>query len=265
MQAHPEREAFGLHADLPYRPPLHVDVQGRGPRTLWVHGAMDEPTRTWQAQSDLAARWTLMRIARRGTPPSPPAEGNNYQADADDIVDLLDAPAHVVAHSYGCVGALLAAKRVPERVITLALIEPPLYQLMPSDSEVMLVIERFEALRRIESADDYLPAFLATFLGGSPKRRPLSAEVRKLVELCMRERPPWTAQLPLDAIRESGLPVLVVSGGHSRLLELCADALARCLDPHATRLVLPGAGHAVQRLGKTFNDELEQFWREQAS
>ncbi|UOY03175.1 alpha/beta hydrolase [Blastococcus sp. PRF04-17] len=200
--------------------------------------------------------------ARRGTPPSPPAEGNDFAADAEDIAELIDAPTHVVAHSYGCIGTLLAVAKRPGLVATLTLVEPPAYQLLASDAEALRAMEAFEELRRVASPEEFLPAFLQAFLGAPAQRIPLDPSMRRLVELTMRERPPWTAELPLFTLRDAGTPILIVSGGHARLFEACADALAEELAPHAVRAVIRGAGHAVQRLGEPFNAALERFWRE---
>jgi pimeloyl-ACP methyl ester carboxylesterase len=246
-------------------PPLHVRTEGCGPRTLWVHGTMSDPIRTWSRQAALAERWTMVLPARRGTPPSPPAEGNDFAADAEDVAELIDAPTHVVAHSYGCIGTMLAVARRARHVSTLTLVEPPAYQLLRSDPEARAAVEAFDELRGIASPDEFLPAFLQTFLGAPAQRAVLDPEMRRLVELTMNERPPWTAELPLSALRESGTPVLVISGGHARLFEACADVLTEELSPHARRAVLHGAGHAVQRLGGPFNELIERFWEEQSA
>src|SRR3954453_9397654 len=116
---------------------LAVIREGDGPEVLLVHGGAS-PATTWGALASLRARWTLAFVHRRGYPPSPPpAEGRqDFLLDADDLVPLLDARPHVVAHSYGVLGALIAATRRPAQVRSLTLIEPPLYYLVPGDPEV---------------------------------------------------------------------------------------------------------------------------------
>jgi pimeloyl-ACP methyl ester carboxylesterase len=112
-----------------------VTREGEGPEILLVHGGAS-PSRTWGALKPLAARWTLLLVHRRGYPPSPPGR-HDFDLDAADIAALLDSRPHVVAHSYGVLGALIAATLRPEDVRSLTLIEPPLYQLLPEDPEVM--------------------------------------------------------------------------------------------------------------------------------
>src|SRR4051794_24788145 len=111
--------------------------EGEGPEVLLVHGGAS-PEATWGALAPLRARWTLARLHRRGYPPSPPPPDGrqDFDVDAADIGSLLGARPHVVAHSYGVLGTLIAAARAPARVRSLTLIEPPLYRLVPDDPEV---------------------------------------------------------------------------------------------------------------------------------
>jgi hypothetical protein len=73
----------------------------------------------------------------------------------------------------------------------------------------------------------------------------------------MVERPPAEAAIPLDSLARAPFPKLVVSGGHSEAFEAVCDLLEQRLG--AARVVLPGAGHSVQRLGTPFNDLLADF------
>src|SRR3954447_5385064 len=111
--------------------------EGEGSEVLLVHGGAS-PETTWGALAPLRARWTLARVYRRGYPPSPPPPGGrqDFEVDAADLASLLDARPHIVAHSYGVLGALFAATRAPARVRSLTLIEPPIYYLVPGDAEV---------------------------------------------------------------------------------------------------------------------------------
>jgi pimeloyl-ACP methyl ester carboxylesterase len=107
-----------------------------------VHGGAS-PAATWGALAPLGARWTLASVHRRGYPPSPPLDGRqDFAVDAADIFPLLSSRPHIVAHSYGVLGALIAAAQRPQDVRSLTLIEPPLYHLVPGDPEV----ERLERI-----------------------------------------------------------------------------------------------------------------------
>jgi len=73
----------------------------------------------------------------------------------------------------------------------------------------------------------------------------------------MVERPPSEAVIPFDVLEATPFPKLVVSGAHSAAFDAVCDVLEERLP--AERVVLPGAGHSVQRLGEPFNEVLTSF------
>jgi pimeloyl-ACP methyl ester carboxylesterase len=175
-----------------------------------------------------------------------------------DIVPLLGSRPHVLAHSYGVLGTLIAAARRPEDVRSLTLIEPPLYHLVPGDPEV----ERLEwigdvVLREGLDAD---PAVLREFLriAGAPgiDDRPLPEAVANGVRRAHGGRTPGEARPALERIRDAAVPSLVASGDHAPGIERICDALAVALD--AQRLVAPGAGHFVAA-APGFTERFERF------
>jgi pimeloyl-ACP methyl ester carboxylesterase len=242
--------------------PVAVIREGDGPEVLLVHGGAS-PRTTWGALEPLTARWTLALVHRRGYPPSPePADGRqDFDVDADDLAPLLEGDPHVVAHSYGVLGALIAATRRPEGVCSLTLIEPPLYFLAPADAEVAR-LERMgnEVLARGLGAD---PATLRHFLrlAGAPEvdEGPLPDDVANGVRRAHGGRTPSEARPALDVLRAAGVPCLVASGDHAAAIERVCDALAAELN--AERLVAPGAGHFVAA-APGFADRLEEFLRD---
>jgi pimeloyl-ACP methyl ester carboxylesterase len=74
----------------------------------------------------------------------------------------------------------------------------------------------------------------------------------------MREQPQWEVEIPLDALAPRHIPTLIFTGGWSRALDAVADTLAARLG--AQRMVIPGAGHGVQRVGEPFNQRVQAFW-----
>jgi pimeloyl-ACP methyl ester carboxylesterase len=235
---------------------IAVVREGEGPEILLVHGGAS-PKTTWRALAPLGARWTLAFVHRRGYPPSPSGR-QDFDVDAIDLQPLLAARPHVVAHSYGVLGTLIAATRMPEHVRSLTLIEPPLYYLVPGDPEV-------DRLERIGDAVlthglETEPAALREFLriAGAPDvgDGPLPEEVAHGVRRAHGGRLPGEARPALDVLREAPVPSLVASGGHSPALERICDALATRLN--AERLIAPGAGHFVAA-ADGFADRLERF------
>jgi pimeloyl-ACP methyl ester carboxylesterase len=240
---------------------IAVTREGQGPEVLLVHGGAG-PATTWSGLDPLKARWTLAIAYRRGFPPSPPApEGRqDFDLDADDLEPLLAQRPHVVAHSYGGLGALIAATRRPEGVRSLTLIEPPLFHLLPDDAE----LARFARI-----GDEFLaqgldtdPVALREFLriAGSPvpDDGPLPEGVVRAIRRAHGGRPPSEARPRLGVLRGAGIPMLVASGDHAPFIERAADALAEELG--AQRLVAPGAGHLVAAAAG-FAERLEGFLR----
>jgi pimeloyl-ACP methyl ester carboxylesterase len=233
--------------------------EGDGPEILLIHGGAS-PQATWGALAPLRARWTLASVHRRGYPPSPPPVNGrqDFEVDAADVAALLASRPHVIAHSYGVLGALIAASRRPDHVRSLTLIEPPLYHVVPGDPEI-------ERLERIGDAVltqglDADPGILREFLriAGAPgiDDGPLPEAVADGVRRAHGGRLPGEARPQLDALREVGISSLVASGDHTPGIERICDALAAALD--AERLVAPGAGHFVVA-APGFAEELERF------
>jgi pimeloyl-ACP methyl ester carboxylesterase len=236
---------------------IAVTREGVGPEVLLVHGGASAAT-TWAGLATLSRRWTLVFAHRRGYPPSPsPIERQDFEVDAADLVPLLDGRPHVVAHSYGVLGALIAATRRPTKVQSLTLIEPPLYYLVPDDAEVARLEQLGDEalIHGLEANPDRLREFLR--LAGAPvDDGPLSHDVARGVRRAHGGRLPGEARPELEILKAAGIPSLVASGDHSRGLERICDALATELG--AQRLVAPGAGHFVAA-APAFKDQLERF------
>jgi len=233
-----------------------VTRAGHGPEVLLVHGGAS-PEHTWRGLEPLTAHWTLASMHRRGFPPSPPPRSGrgDFTEDAADLAPLLVDRPHLVAHSYGGTGALLATAEHPVRSLTL--IEPAVH-LLHDDREA-------EHLRKIgETAlaegprtdPETLRKFLRIAGSPVPDDGPLPDEVMAAVRRAHGTRSPYEAELPLERLRELRIPVLVVSGGHCPPMERTMDALAAALD--AQRLVAPGAGHFVAA-APGFADQLDTF------
>jgi len=242
--------------------PVLVEVHGDGPRLVFVHGAITNGPTAWAKQLPLAERWQLVVLTRPGFVPGPPIERCDFAPDAAAVAQLLDEPAHLVGHSYGGLIALLAAAQRPDAVRSLTVVEPPVFSLVRGNPLVEdAITQHLDAMR--EHGDDPR-AFMVFFterLGADPANvpDPLPDALRQGVELLIRERYPWEAEIPVDALAAGRFRTLVVSGNHSPLHEMMCDALADSLGARAERAVIEGRGHNVQRTGVAFNDRLERF------
>jgi pimeloyl-ACP methyl ester carboxylesterase len=241
------------------RPSLAVTREGGGPDVLLVHGGAS-PRTTWAGLEALAERWSLVSVHRRGYPPSPPEpdDRQDFDVDAADLDELLGDRPHVVAHSYGSLGTLIAAGRTPERFRSLTVIEPPLAHLVAGDPDVARLDRLGDAV--LTHGLDTDPAELREFLriSGAPgiTDGPLPEDVARGIRRAHGGRLPREARPDLAAIRSAGVPVLVASGDHTAGLETICDFLAAQLD--AERVVAPGAGHFVAQ-APGFAGRLEEF------
>lgn len=256
--------------------PVNVVAWGSGEPAICVHGSLSWGTFAFREQRPLARTRALLLPDRRGYGSSPPTPRADFDIDAADIAALLDGPADLVGHSYGAVVALLVAARRPGSVRTLTLVEPAAFALARGNPAVEQLIT---ALTEVRAAAPSLPSgeFVLRYLEALGYRRgadlpahlPLTSRSVRAAHATMTERPPWEAQIPLDALAEARRPTLVVSGRWNNLaagedavgrraFAAVGDALARVLE--AERVVIDGWAHGCQYSGKAFNDVLQAFW-----
>ncbi|MFR9774465.1 alpha/beta fold hydrolase [Micromonospora sp. MS34] len=196
--------------------PIHVTVwdgqAGRGDQVILVHGTMTWGLASFAHQQPLARHRRILLVDRRGFGASPDTDRSDYDVDADDIVGLMDRPSHLVGHSYGGVVAMLAAAGRPDRVSSLALIEPSALAVAAGQPVVAAALEanrRHVAASRSMSAEEYLRA---AYRGSAePVPEPFEFALRA-AETALRERPCWEATVPVDGIRRTGYPKLVLAG-----------------------------------------------------
>lgn len=187
--------------------------------------------------------------ARPGFASGPPAERVDFERDAAWLASSVVRPGdHLVAHSYGGVAALVAAPSLP--LGSLTVIEPPAFGVARGEPPVEAWLQRAAAL-----PDGDVDAFLE--LVGAPFRMPdeVPEDLRRDAQTFFTERRPQEASITLAPLP---YPVLVVTGDHEPAFEAVGDVLEREL--RAQRIVLPGAGHAVQN-APGFNEALERFVR----
>jgi pimeloyl-ACP methyl ester carboxylesterase len=225
-----------------------------------VHGSVVGAERTWRRQLALAERWTLVLPNRPGFAASPPLARGDFEAEAPLIAELLGEGAHLVGHSYGAVIALHAAALRPEAVLSLTVSEPGCMRVAAGDPAVDAQIAAGELLYRHASEFEPLQ-FLRAFRGGvgSTHETPeeLGGELLHGARLCMRERPPWEAEPPLEQLRVAPFAKLVISGGHSPVFEAVCDALAQGLA--ARRETVAGRGHTIPATGEPYNELVDAF------
>ena len=237
---------------------LATTSTGEGPPAWLVHGQLADPVRTWSRLRPVAERWRLIFVHRPGYGSSPAAGHSDWVTEGECLAETIEPGTHLVGHSYGAMVAMVAAAR--RRVASLTLVEPPAFSLTRGDPHVEAFIAYIEAIQANTEASSAhaLRGFLAGMDFPAEVPDELPAELADQVTLMRTERLPWGAAPPIAALASASYPKLVVSGGGGGPREHVANVLAVAIG--AERLIIPGGGHNVHRLGAPFNDALETFF-----
>lgn len=240
---------------------LFIEAWGAGRPVVMVHGSLATGAGEWQEQKPLAeAGYRLLVLDRRGYGNSPAAEGEDFLRDADDITEIIGDGAHVVAHSYGGLGAMFAAAQRPEAIHSLALLEPPAFTMTAdNDAAVRLV----DSVRGIWHEDLSNEAWFKRFLGAvgtDPASLPPAVleEAMPLVPMVRHSRPGWDREPPVAELTSAPFPKLVISGGHNSGFDAVCNVLADRIN--ASRVEIAGAGHEIQFTGAPLNQALLDLW-----
>lgn len=155
----------------------------------------------------------------------------------DTILGFCVGPSCVVAHSYGGPIAMSAARRRPDLIRALVLLEPAAYALARGVPAVGQHIDRMSPV--LDRAPDLDPAeFWSLFMSamtGQPPQPARSDEMHRAER--QRLLPgPWTLSTPTDVAGD--VPTLVLTGGWNDEYEAIADRIVG-----ARHEVLPGFGH----------------------
>jgi pimeloyl-ACP methyl ester carboxylesterase len=234
---------------------MHVEVVGRGPRLLLVHGSVGFGMEAWAAQRRLAERFTLVVPTRSGYPPNPPLDRIDFEDQARELAELLEPGDHLVGHSYGGVVSLLAAGRRPEALGSLTVLEPPAFGVALDDPAVRAFLGAFEP-DYPRDPRGYLEFFLPLVGTAIRLPDPLPPPLEAGARAAIAERFPNEAVIPFETLRSGSFPTLVVSGAHHPAFDAVCAVIERELE--AERAVVPGAGHPIAR-APGFNEVLERF------
>lgn len=240
---------------------VFVERWGVGTPVVLVHGSLATGTDEWQAQRPLADDgFQLVVFDRRGYGRSPAADGEDFVRDADDIAELMGDAAHLVGHSYGGLGVMLAAAMRPEATLSLTLLEPGAFALGQHDPAARALLADVRELWDQDLPNEEWVVRFLRLVGSNPDSLPreLIDSAVALGPVLRRGKPPFDPNLPLDELAAARFPKLVVSGGHSAGFDAICDDIAERIG--ASRTVVAGAGHEVQFAGRTLNDALKALW-----
>lgn len=247
--------------------PIHVTRRGDdGPVVVLVHGAAMPGRMSWALQKPLADRYQLWIVDRRGYGESPPVHRReDFEVDAQDLLQVAPEGSHLVGISYGAIGALLAASTEPERFTSLTIVECPAFTLAPGDPVAADTMNRLDALHEDTTLGDHgwFERFVDIIGAAGGFEDPLPSPFDATVPMVRRHRRSWDRDLPLDAIAAARLPVLVVTSGEHQAFDAVGDHLAAVLD--ARREYIGGHGHLVPLAAEQFNGLLDDFLTKQGA
>ena len=198
---------------------LNLVVWGEGVPVILVHGSMSTGIETFTEQKPLSDAFRLILLDRRGYGGSPFTRCSDFEVDAQDIVDLLEHPAHLVGHSYGAVACLIAAARQPAMILSLTVIEPPAFGLVRGQEPVELAIQQLQAAYAHSDPLDFYFAFTGQSQNQPRPETNFSEADLAGIRTAMHQRPAWEADIPLDTLSRAPFSKLVASGGRQHLPE----------------------------------------------
>jgi pimeloyl-ACP methyl ester carboxylesterase len=257
---------------------LTYTERGHGTPVVFVHGDLSD-LRTWEPQLDgVGGSHRAIAYSRRYARPNPdisPGTPNDLMRHADDLAAFVRAvnasPAHLVGDSLGAVICLLAARRHPETVRSLVLLEPPALTLFisvpPRPAELVrvmarhprtgLAIMRFGATTMVPALkafrrgndDKGMQAFVSGVVGAqrfaalpAERHRQAKDNVSALKAGLLHGGLP---RITDDDVRAITAPTLLVGGDASpSIFRHLMDHLAELL-PNAERTVIAEAGHVL--------------------
>jgi pimeloyl-ACP methyl ester carboxylesterase len=252
---------------------LHYVEQGHGVPVVFVHGSVDD-YRSFEPQLEpLSQHYRVISYSRRYNFPnarSVPSHHHSALVEAADLANLLKAlgayPAHIVGHSYGAYTALILTMKHPELVRSVVLAEPPLLRWLPdlaggkalyADFMDNMWIPTGREFRRGNS-EQAMRVTIDWFgkngylIDGKPARfDALPAEIR---DFMMANALEWQAlttssdaypMIDRTAVKAITVPVLLMSGEKTLLINQRIDAELQRLLPEAETLVIPDATHEM--------------------
>jgi pimeloyl-ACP methyl ester carboxylesterase len=242
---------------------LAYEVSGSGEPVVFIHGALiADAFPPLLAEPALRERYRLIHYHRRGYGGSAPGATSvdlaRQAADCRALLDHLGVPrAHVVGHSLGGTIALRLALDAPERVHSLAVLEPALVlgaSAQPYREAIARNQQRYRAGDAAGTVDEFLqvrfgPGYRAAFLDRAVPEAfaQAIADAGTAFERDMPAVGEW-AFTQAEAQRISQ-PVLAVLGSESEALWPRFGETHRLLLrwlPQVEEYVLPGATHALQ-------------------
>jgi len=171
------------------------------------------------------------------------------------LIDELEAPVHLIGHSYGGAVALRIAVERPNRIASLTLYEPTAFYVLKvcgdaGDAALKEIRDLVEEIDEQIAAGSYRRAAcrFVDYWNGPRTFDSLSQDAQKKViryvpKVCREFRVLIGERTPLLAYRKLRIPLLIMCGEHAPTsTQLIARKLATIMNPGSLRIIA-GAGH----------------------
>ncbi len=250
-------------------PDIHVTRWGAsGPVVVMVHGSAQGSQvggdGHFSRQKNLAGMgWQVVVPDRPGHGRSPaPGRPDNAEADSQWVAELLGEGAHLVGHSFGGCVALAAAAKRPGAVRSLTLIEPAMMPLAIDDPEVRAFADKIMGSSNAPTPADRIKVFAK--VAGIPdeiRGGKSEDELNRMGEgmKALKLPTPSTLREQLEAVKNAGIPLLVVEGGWNPAFGVVADRVAET--GGGKHVIVKSGNHFPQLASDEFNQQLNTFMR----
>lgn len=236
--------------------PLVAEAAGSGPSVITLH-ASGMSSRQWaRFVRDAAPRYRIFSADLLGVGRTPLGDAPYSLAREADaliaLIDRMDRPVSIFAHSFGGLVAMEAALRAPEKIRSMALFEPVIVVLAreAGSPEARAQIAAINTLMARDVRDGYahwLEGFI-DWWNGPGFFQTLSAPAREQYLSTAHEAHRQAGVVPsstltVDALKSLTIPTLFLTGDTSpeaarESAKIAADAM-----PNATLQRVEGAGH----------------------
>ena len=226
---------------------------------IFVHGSLGAGD-AFAGQEILSTYYDVRVITRHGYTLASQAMKVDHDKDVLDLIEAAGDGAHLVGTSTGALIAAKAAASCPEAIRSLTLIEPPAFAVAADIPSVASAIEALKLHweKHGLSNREFMAGFLAALKMTRPVPKVIPPELDRAISL-LRTEHLWAIDLPVGALSDAGVPVLVVAGGWSPAYDAICHRVASLTQGQLTTIT--GFGHAVQKAGPAFNDVLEMHLR----
>lgn len=249
------RQADVAGGQLSYR------VVGRGEPVLLIHGAVFADAFVPLLTEPALSAYRLIQYHRRGYGGSArvahPFTMAQQAADAVAVLDRLGIrKAHIAGHSYGGAIALQIARDHPDRVASLILLEPGLFEMTPAAQAFFGEVGAALQVRATAGDRAALTRFVASVAGPDALERGLArpggeaafeqavADAPTFFDVEMPAAQTWN--YTFDDVRKVSVPVLAVVGGNTIPVFHETHANVRKSLPQSEELIVQGATHELQ-------------------